>query len=913
MASMEGWALRKRTALKFFASPWVRRWFVINPLTKEMEEFADATKFELLGSFPLAELLSVNKLPFKPDRLYLFFPDRVPLELKISSAEERDVWYEAISAIKKPAFRINRGWGDLGNLVTRRNSQEPEEQVDLTSTPGPYAEEEEPASPFFLTTAAATAAAAASAALELKLEPVGDLPFEHKPSDARTSNLRLFSPPRTSANLLESQHMFMGKARTIALSINRDALESAKRKPNVQPESQPFRQVVVPILLRASDLDPPEGGEAFSKTSKQVQLLSQVIESEFPTSQDDDYSEVVRAIVNSMFKVTLPDKDTVIAVQGEPADRMLVVESGEVGVYSQDFAHRPAELEHCKHEGGCFGVHNVLYHQPAPFTIRTHQPASAFWVLTRAKYLELITQEQKRLVAKKAKALERIWLLQRYLDLSLLDQVAEAMEIERFRESQVLAKAGESVGKLFVVVEGRLRFGSALVLQRNDVFGESALVTAEGKLEFDLVCDSATCEVISLAPAQVEAICGPVKLYIIKKFTSALLLEVEDFDLEFERIVTRDRAPPKTLASATTTHTVVRLSSVNDEDHHAQPLLPEDLAFDRTGIQSLRPDLHLENLKLVGQLGRGQFGVVHRAVHVGTGEGFALKVLKGQVITLNGWEAMVEQERDAMLELTHKLRSPFLLQLLHHFGDFKNCYLVIELCLGGNLYELVKNKHMRFTGEHIQYYVASTVLALDHMHSVNIIHRDVKPENSMLTLQGQVKLADFGISKKALRTFSFCGTPDYMAPEMLTNRGYGAGVDFWATGIMLFELVSGYAPFSDFEASEIYEKTLQYADTHALQFPKTDELGLLTAECQRLILDLLHPTKTKRLGIKYPGVLGVKTHEFFKGFDWEALESGTMTPPLHVLPDKPAPALDSAYDAQLYFSADDITGWTLRF
>ncbi|KAH9260528.1 hypothetical protein BASA82_001114 [Batrachochytrium salamandrivorans] len=845
---MEGWALRKRTALKFFSSPWVRRCCRL-----------------------------------RPDRLYLFFPDRVPLELKISSAEERDVWYEAISAIKKPAFRLNRGWGDLGSIITRRNSQEKEEQEeqeDLVATPVPYAEE--PASPFFLT--AAAAATAVAAALEPKLEPVGDLPFEHKLSDARTSNL----------------------------SINRDALESSKRKPNFQlqqPESQPFRQVVVPILLHASDIDPPVGEEAFQKTSKQIQLLSQVIESEFPTSQDDD-SEVVKAIVNSMFKVTLPDKDTVIAVQGEPADRMLVVESGEVGVYSQDFAHRPAELEHCKHEGGCFGVHNVLYHQPAPFTIRTHQPASVFWVLTRGKYLELITQEQKRLVAKKAKALERIWLLQRYLELSLLDQVAEAMEIERYRESQLLAKAGDSVSKLFVVVEGRLRFGT-LLLQRNDVFGESALVTIEGKLEFDLVCESTTCEVISLAPAQVEAICGPVKLYIIKKFTSALLLEVEDFDLEFERIVTRDRAPILTLAS-TTTQNVVRMSTMNDEDH-AQSLFPEDLTFDRTGVQSLRPDLHLENLKLVGQLGKGQFGVVHRAMHVDTGEGFALKVLKGQVITLNGWESMVEQERDTMLELTHTLRSPFLLQLLHHFGDFKNCYLVIELCLGGNLYELVKNKNMRFTAEHIQYYIASTVLALDHMHSVNIIHRDVKPENSMLTLQGRVKLADFGISKKALRTFSFCGTPDYMAPEMLTNRGYGSGVDFWATGIMLFELVSGYAPFSDFEASEIYEKTLQYADTHALQFPKTDELGLLTAECQRLILDLLHPTKTKRLGIKYPGVLGVKTHEFFKGFDWEALGSGKMQPPLHVLPDKPTPAPDNTYDAQLYFSPDDITGWTLRF
>jgi CRP-like cAMP-binding protein len=166
-------------------------------------------------------------------------------------------------------------------------------------------------------------------------------------------------------------------------------------------------KVVVPVP--APQEDNAVASEQFNKTPLQKKVLCRVVEDEIPQAMD------AGAIVDLMYLITVPKAQTDIVVQGEASDKMYILETGEVGIYSQDFVDRPPELEHCKRAGECFGVWSVLYSQPGPFTMRTHEEDVSLWVLPRSKFLELITGEQRRLLGKKARLLEKVWLLARYL------------------------------------------------------------------------------------------------------------------------------------------------------------------------------------------------------------------------------------------------------------------------------------------------------------------------------------------------------------------------------------------------------------------------------------------------------------------------------------------------------------------
>jgi serine/threonine protein kinase len=200
----------------------------------------------------------------------------------------------------------------------------------------------------------------------------------------------------------------------------------------------------------------------------------------------------------------------------------------------------------------------------------------------------------------------------------------------------------------------------------------------------------------------------------------------------------------------------------------------EGLDKDWTPSEPLRPHTDLDNLVPVALLGRGSFGRVHLVIDSeaqaqvrkqGTINGpqqhiYALKCLIRSHVVRNGWQAMVENERSAMLELSAQVRSPFILNCYNTFVDEKNCYFLLEVCRGGDFYQLIcsRPEHM-LTEDEAKFFIGSVVLGLSAMHERSILYRDLKPENIMITESGYVKLADFGLCKKTLRTFTVCGTP----------------------------------------------------------------------------------------------------------------------------------------------------------
>merc|ERR1711991_1010226 len=186
----------------------------------------------------------------------------------------------------------------------------------------------------------------------------------------------------------------------------------------------------------------------------------------------------------------------------------------------------------------------------------------------------------------------------------------------------------------------------------------------------------------------------------------------------------------------------------------------------------------------------------------------------------------------------------------------------------------------RFPNDVAKFYHAELVLAFEYMHTKDIIYRDLKPENLLLDDKGHIKITDFGFAKKVPeRTFTLCGTPEYLAPEVIQSKGHGKAVDWWALGILIFEMLAGYPPFFDDNPFGIYEKILG----GKIQFPSHFE-----STAKDLIRLLLNADLTKRIGCLKNGPADIRKHKWFRGMDWSSLRQKKIPPP--ILPEVSHPA-----------------------
>ncbi|XP_014251676.1 cAMP-dependent protein kinase catalytic subunit alpha-like isoform X2 [Cimex lectularius] len=216
------------------------------------------------------------------------------------------------------------------------------------------------------------------------------------------------------------------------------------------------------------------------------------------------------------------------------------------------------------------------------------------------------------------------------------------------------------------------------------------------------------------------------------------------------------------------------------------------------------------------------------------------------------------------------LRFEFITPLKLFFQDNSYLYFVLPFLPGGDLYFHLK-RFMKFPEPLAKFYICQLVLALEYLHSLDLVHRDVKPENIILDVEGFIKLTDFGFCKQVLgRTYTICGTPEYLAPELLSGKGYGKAVDWWSMGVMLFELVHGLTPFvqSDVEATYAQIQTGEY--TMPSHF---------SVDLQDLINRLLQSQPSKRIGNYKRGAKDIKNHPFFNEIVWRDILTKNVVPP----------------------------------
>ncbi|KAI9139009.1 serum/glucocorticoid regulated kinase 2 [Paraphysoderma sedebokerense] len=279
----------------------------------------------------------------------------------------------------------------------------------------------------------------------------------------------------------------------------------------------------------------------------------------------------------------------------------------------------------------------------------------------------------------------------------------------------------------------------------------------------------------------------------------------------------------------------------------------------------------LDDFKLLKVIGKGTFGKVMLARHKTTSKECAIKVISKVMLKSHPNEIKhVMSERNV---LRTNIRHPFLIGLQYSFQTPENLYFVLDYVNGGELFFHLQRER-RFSEDRVRFYAAEIVSALEYLHTMNIVYRDLKPENILLDKDGHIALTDFGLAKEGISqhgstTSTFCGTPEYLAPEILRKQSYGFSVDWWCLGTVIYEMLVGLPPFYSTNTSTLFDKIL----TEKLRFPS--HVSFIS---RKLVAGLLVKLPARRLG-SVGDASEVKTHEFFTGVDWNMVIRKEYLPP----------------------------------
>ncbi|ODM97428.1 Protein kinase DC2 [Orchesella cincta] len=263
----------------------------------------------------------------------------------------------------------------------------------------------------------------------------------------------------------------------------------------------------------------------------------------------------------------------------------------------------------------------------------------------------------------------------------------------------------------------------------------------------------------------------------------------------------------------------------------------------------------------------GTFGKVVLAQDTETGEYSALKILSLYDIIRMKQVDHVKSEKNILKAIKH----PFIVSLKWYSKDEYNIYFLMDFACGGELFSYLR-KAGKFPVSTGSFYAAEIVSALEYLHFKNIAHRDLKPENLLLDKEGHLKITDFGFAKRLKeKTWTLCGTPEYLAPEVIMAKGYGKAVDWWAFGVLVYEMLTGSSPYYGDSKFSTYEKIL----SGKIEWPKP-----MDSVAKDLIKKLLAQDRAKRLGCGKNGADEIKRHKFFREYDWSEVNQRKLTPPI---------------------------------
>ncbi|XP_014286257.1 cAMP-dependent protein kinase catalytic subunit beta [Halyomorpha halys] len=307
--------------------------------------------------------------------------------------------------------------------------------------------------------------------------------------------------------------------------------------------------------------------------------------------------------------------------------------------------------------------------------------------------------------------------------------------------------------------------------------------------------------------------------------------------------------------------------------------------FEENWFQHKESKVALTDFEPLQTIGTGSFGRVILARAKFTDSYFAIKVLeKHQILKMKQLEHTLNEKK--ILQSTD---FPFIIHMEYFFKDFVYLYFVMPYIPGGELFSHLR-KAGKFSESTSVFYAAQVVLAIEFLHSLDIAYRDLKPENIIVDKNGYIKLTDLGFCKVVKgRTYTLCGTPEYLAPEIILSKGYGLGVDWWSLGVLMYEMCAGYPPFYSTEPMKIYEQIV---------IGKFRMIPAFSNELKDLLRNCLQSDVSKRFGNLKKGVGDIKEHRWFRHISWLEILNRKTQPPF-------IPHVKSRGDASNFDSYDE--------
>lgn len=518
----------------------------------------------------------------------------------------------------------------------------------------------------------------------------------------------------------------------------------------------------------------------------------------------------------SMKCVDIRKGDTVIN-EGDEGNTFYIVEQGEFDVFQKNSSGGQVKVDH-HGRGGSFGELALMYDAPRNATVTAVSNAKVR-VLQRAWLNRIAMAAGQEKLNKVSAWLAKIELL---APLSSVERgsIAEAMEVLDFPQPATVFKQGDEGDALYIVVKGR-----AIFYQTDNDIKEKKMDKEIGPGEFfgerALMSNqprSATAKVIE----------NTQLLKVTRKVVETLMGPVSDI-----------------------------LMSKTQNYEREEGWKPAGIPF--------------SSFRLVGVLGKGSYGSVKLVRSTVTDKTYALKAVSKQRIVETRQKEHVFNEKNLMCAMNH----PFLIKLYQTYKDADRLYFLLEPALGGELFPILR-RYGGFPPFQAKFYTAQILLCFEYMHSIDYVYRDLKPENLLLDDMGYLKITDFGFCKHVPdRTWTMCGTPEYMAPEIIQRFSHGKGVDWWTLGILLFEMLSGFSPFwrKGQDNMKMYERIISgvyHVPSHVHEPEK------------ELIAGLLQVKPTNRLGVIKGGATTIKSQKWFEGFDFTALLWKKMEAPMKV-------------------------------
>uniref|UniRef100_A0A7N8YQI6 cGMP-dependent protein kinase n=1 Tax=Mastacembelus armatus TaxID=205130 RepID=A0A7N8YQI6_9TELE len=474
----------------------------------------------------------------------------------------------------------------------------------------------------------------------------------------------------------------------------------------------------------------------------------------------------------------------------------------------------------------------------------------------------------------------------------VLSKLADVLEETHYSDGDYIIRQGATGDTCFIISEGQVR------IQQDSSAGYSFL---PNNLSPRSVCPSLCSEDVRTASVTAvgDVTCLVIDRESVRTFINQTQLGFEEHGPGSGDVALTQRCPDSycdlDTSSFKTTCCHLVLSS------HVLPGLCR-LQAEADFFSSVS----LTDFNFICTLGMGGFSRVELVqLKSDPSRSFALKVLKKRHILDTSQQGHIVSERRIMMEA----HSPFIIRLYRTFRDSKYLYMLLEACLGGELWTLLRDRGS-FDDGTTRFYAACVIEALAFLHSRGIIYRDLKPENIILDHRGYAKLVDFGFAKKVglgKKTWTFCGTPEYVAPEIILNKGHDSSADCWSLGILVFELLSGSPPFSGSDPMKTYNIILRGIDM--VEFPKK-----ITKSAANLIKRLCRDNPSERLGNQKNGVKDIQKHKWFEGFNWDGLRA--------LLTSCACPQVDGPLDSSNfdYFPEDtedpppdEESGWDLEF